>query len=314
MQAAAAFEAGLTADPNNSALRSGLQQAHQGLAADLLSGKTLAHIKALPAPAAPERITLTPHNSTQGLSLRLQGGGGINSDSSGGAGSSKLQRRGHQVGWKGAGDAVDVLLTAAEAVSHALASAAAEAAAGDSAGDSDAAAVVSAGGALQLLPTGAAQSFDAGSWQLPKVLLTPAAAASDVGLQDVYEYLSTQVRRSGRGVAEVWQSVAVNYVHVCASHAYRLSACPSCCSLTHHYTTNLLHHRMPPALAPHCPSVALLLSPSPTRPYLPSCTPAAKPTNCSVPFVPQSTTCTAYCPTPPACQPGGQPLQQQYRL
>jgi hypothetical protein len=33
----------------------------------------------------------------------------------------------------------------------------------------------------------------AGSSQLPKLLLTPAAAAADVGLRDVYEYLTTQV-------------------------------------------------------------------------------------------------------------------------
>jgi hypothetical protein len=43
---------------------------------------------------------------------------------------------------------------------------------------------------------GAGGCVAGGSYQLPKVLLTPAAAAADVGLRDVYEYLSTQVRLS----------------------------------------------------------------------------------------------------------------------
>ena len=68
MQAAAAFEAGLAADPHNPTLRSGLQTSQQAVAADLLSGKATAHIKALPAPTAPERISLSRHN-TQNLQV-----------------------------------------------------------------------------------------------------------------------------------------------------------------------------------------------------------------------------------------------------
>lgn len=170
-QAASAFEAGLAADPLNPALKSGLQQAQQGLAADLLSGKTLAHVKALPAPATPERITLTPHNA-KGVRASADNG----SYSSG-----RVQRRGHAVGWQGAGDVAVTLLAAAETVQSAVTAAEAE--------GRDAMALSSLGAAA-----GAAGSYAAGSYQLPKLLLTPAAAEADVGLRDVYEYLSTQVR------------------------------------------------------------------------------------------------------------------------
>jgi hypothetical protein len=42
---------------------------------------------------------------------------------------------------------------------------------------------------------GAAGSYShsSSSYQLPRQLLTPAAAEADVGLRDVYEYLTTQV-------------------------------------------------------------------------------------------------------------------------
>lgn len=42
--------------------------------------------------------------------------------------------------------------------------------------------------------TGGMYSSAAGGYQLLKLLLTPEAAAADVGMRDVYEYLSTQVR------------------------------------------------------------------------------------------------------------------------
>lgn len=168
-QAASAFEAGLAADPLNPALKAGLQQAQQGLAADLLSGRTLTHVKALPAPATPERITLAPHNSTKGVR-------GSQADSSSG----RVQRRGHAVGWQADDDTAALLLSAAESVQHAVQ--AAEASGEGTAVSSCASGSVSAAGV-----------FAAGSSQLPKLLLTPAAAAADVGLRDVYEYLATQV-------------------------------------------------------------------------------------------------------------------------
>lgn len=154
-------------------MRSGLQLAQQGLAQDLLSGKTLAHIKALPAPVTPERITLAPHNAPKGLRSTTS----QNPSST----TTRFQRRGHQVGWQSAGDTAGALIQAADMV--------AEAAAGDARG---AAAAVS----LQTLfaSSAAACSYDATSWQLPKQLLTPAAASADASLRDVYEYLSTQVR------------------------------------------------------------------------------------------------------------------------
>lgn len=170
LQAVAAYEAGLAAEPLNPALKTGLQQAQQGLAAELLSGKTLAHVKALPVPATPERITLTPHNAN-GVRLSAD-----SVSSSGG----RVQRRGHAVGWQGAGDAAAALLVAAEAIQNAAEAAEAEGA--------NAHALSSVGAVA-----GAAGSYAAGSFQLPKVLLTPAAAEADVGLRDVYEYLSTQV-------------------------------------------------------------------------------------------------------------------------
>lgn len=165
-QAASAFEAGLAADPLNPALKAGLQQAQQSLAADLLSGRTLTRVKALPAPATPERITLAPHNSTKVVRGSQVDG--------------RVQRRGHAVGWQAGGDAAALLLSAAELVQHAVQ--AAEASGEGTAMSSCVPGSVSAAGV-----------FAAGSSQLPKLLLTPAAAAADVGLRDVYEYLATQV-------------------------------------------------------------------------------------------------------------------------
>jgi hypothetical protein len=177
LQAASAFEAGLGADPLNPALKSGLQAAQQGLATDMLSGKTLAHIKALPAPVNPERITLTPHNS-QGLRDRLNASG-VNPSSV-----NRTQRRGHAVGWKGAGDAADALLGAAAGVLQAVQAA--------SAADSSAAGTALSS-TLYADATGSYNHSSSSSYQLPRQLLTPAAAETDVGVKDVYEYLATQV-------------------------------------------------------------------------------------------------------------------------
>lgn len=170
MQAASSFEAGLAADPLNPALKSGLQQAQQGLAHAMLSGKTLAHIKALPAPVTPERITLAPH--VQGLRAHSST---INPSSQ------TSQRRGHQVGWQGAGDAAVALLAAADQVSQAVAA---------TATTNDTGMAVAA----EVPVVGSAGFSYGGSYQLPRSLLTPAAASADAGLRDVYEYLTTQVR------------------------------------------------------------------------------------------------------------------------
>lgn len=175
MQAGSSFEAGLAADPLNPALKSGLQQAQQGLAHAMLSGKTLAHIKALPAPVTPERITLAPHNA-QGLRAHSSN---LNPSSH------SSQWRGHQLGWQGAGDAAVALLAAADQVSQAVAAAAA---------------TIDTGLAVAAeLPLVGSAGFSYGaSYQLPRSLLTPAAASADAGLRDVYEYLTTQVRSKQR--------------------------------------------------------------------------------------------------------------------
>jgi hypothetical protein len=163
-QAAAAFEAGLESDPFNSTLKAGLQCAQQGLVQDLLDGKTLSR-KALPAPPTPGRITLAPHNKPTAALLR---------DTAAAAAASSAQQQlllpGQQyaVGWQKPSTA---LLTAA--ASGQLAAAAAND--GDFDGDYQ------------------QQLGIPGDAQLPRVLLTPAAAAADPALRDVFEYVSTQV-------------------------------------------------------------------------------------------------------------------------
>jgi hypothetical protein len=178
LQAAAAFEAGLAADPLNPALRAGLQAAQQGCARDALAGTAAQlHLKALPAPETPQRITLLPPNASR-----------VATSSS--SSSSSSRRRGHKVGWQTDGrDQATALVAAAAAVaggSAALSSVPAPALPGATDGSYSA--------VQQLLVASEWEGLNAAaSDQLPCQLLTPGAVMADSGLADVFEYLSTQV-------------------------------------------------------------------------------------------------------------------------
>jgi hypothetical protein len=169
VQAAAAYEAGLEADPFNSSLKAGLQNAQQGLVQDLLNGKALNH-KALTAPPTPERITLTPHNKASAALLRTGPASSIQQQQ-------QLLLPGQQyaVGWQK--PAVELL----------CASAAGQLGTGEDGQLLQQQGFGGFGGA------GASSSSGVDGWQLPRVLLTPAAAAADAALKDVYEYVGTQV-------------------------------------------------------------------------------------------------------------------------
>lgn len=155
MQAVSVYEAGLTADPFNSALKAGLQRVQQRLIQDMLHGKALNH-KALPAPPIPERITLAPHNVTRAALCK-----GLATKPSQRLGLSPGQQ--YSVGWR---EAAVQVIQAAES--------------GELGGE------------------GVHWQGDCATdtWQqLPRLLLTPAAAVADPALRDVYEYVSTQVSR-----------------------------------------------------------------------------------------------------------------------
>jgi hypothetical protein len=170
VQAAAAYEAGLEADPFNSSLKAGLQNAQQGLVQDLLDGKAL-NRKALPAPPTPERITLTPHNKASAALLRTRPASSIQLQQQ-----MLLPGQQYAVGWQK--PAVELLCASAAG----------------QLGEEDGQLMQQqgfggCGGA------GASSSSGVDGWRLPRVLLTPAAAAADAALKDVYEYVSTQVGR-----------------------------------------------------------------------------------------------------------------------
>lgn len=167
VQAAGAYEAGLEAEPFNGTLKAGLQHAQKGLLHDLSHGRLLSR-KALPAPPTTERITLAPHNAASSALLR---DGAAAAAAAASSAQQHLLAPGQQytVGWQ---KPTAELLCAA--------------AAGQLGADDD---------QLQQQMPGGVGSCSNGvdGWRLPRVLLTPAAAAADPALKDVYEYVNTQV-------------------------------------------------------------------------------------------------------------------------
>ncbi|KAF8066293.1 Art7 [Scenedesmus sp. PABB004] len=154
--AAAAFEAGLAADPACAALAAGLQAAQRGVTADLLAGRGLDR-RALPAPPVAARIAAAPHNVPRAA---LTGGGGAAAPGVAPAAALLAPGQRFAVGW--APPAAGALRAA------------------QGGGDAAAAPVV----------PGAAPG------QLPRVLLTPAVAAADPALCEVFEVVQTQARRA----------------------------------------------------------------------------------------------------------------------
>lgn len=175
IQAIPVYEAGLSADPLNPNLKSGLQQAQHALVQDLLAGKTLSHL-ALPAPPTPQRITHAPHNPLGSVLKALTCGGKGGSSNPGDdrfqASSNLGPGRQYVTGWE---SPAEIVARAAEAGQLSLA-------------QSDGSKAVSN------MLTGSGGVGGGTSWTLPRVLLTPETAAADTAMTDVYEYITTQVK------------------------------------------------------------------------------------------------------------------------